>query len=92
MRLSKEDSVLDLGCGEGSVTIPIAKKVAKLTAIDSSEKMLELLKEKCEKKEIANVDIIQGKLEEVKVKDIGNYDVVLFSIIQWNLHPKTNNS
>ena len=92
MRLSKNDSVLDLGCGEGSVTIPIAKKVTKVTAIDSSEKMLELLKEKCEKEEIANVDIIQGKLEEVKVKDIGNYDVVLFSIIQWNLHPKTSHN
>jgi len=68
------------------------KKVAKLTAIDSSEKMLELLKEKCEKKEIANVDIIQGKLEEVKAEDIGNYDIVLFSIFQWNLHPKTSYS
>ena len=68
------------------------KKVAKLTAIDSSEKMIELLKEKCEKEEIANVDIIQGKLEEVKVEDLGNYDVVLFSIFQWNLHNKANNS
>ena len=72
--------------------MPIAKKVAKLTAIDSSEKMFELLKEKCEKEEIANVDIIQENLEEITVEDIGNYDVVLFSIFQWNLHLKTNNS
>jgi len=72
--------------------LPIAKKVAKLTAIDSSEKMFELLKEKCEKEEIANVDIIQENLEEITVEDIGNYDVVLFSIFQWNLHLKTNNS
>jgi len=79
MRLSKKDSVLDLGCGEGSVTLPIAKKVANLTAIDSSEKMLELLKEKCEKKEIANVNIIQGDLEEIKVEDVGKHDIVLSS-------------
>jgi ubiquinone/menaquinone biosynthesis C-methylase UbiE len=79
MSLNREDSLLDLGCGEGSVTLAIAKKVAKVTAIDSSENMLELLKEKCEKEELANVDIVQGKLEEMKVEDLGNYDIVLSS-------------
>jgi len=79
MKLSKKDSVLDLGCGSGSITVPIAKKSSYITAIDSSEKMLELLKEKCEKEEIANVDIIHGNLEEITVDDVGNHDIVLFS-------------
>jgi len=79
MKLSKNDSVLDLGCGEGSITLPIAKKVAKLTAVDSSEKMLELLEEKCDKEKIANVNIILKNLEEITVDDVGNHDIVLSS-------------
>lgn len=41
--------------------------------------MLEILKEKCEKEKIANVNIIQGNLEETIVEDVGNYDIVLSS-------------
>ncbi len=37
---------LDLGCGEGSITLPIAKQVRKVTGVDSSTKMLELLNKK----------------------------------------------
>ena len=40
--LDENDSVLDLGCGEGSITLPLAKKVRKVTGVDSSVKMLEL--------------------------------------------------
>lgn len=42
--LDENDTVLDVGCGEGSVTIPIAEKVRKVIGIDSSPKMLEYLK------------------------------------------------
>ena len=42
--LTDEYSVLDVGCGEGSVTIPIAKRVKKVNGVDSSPKMLEYLK------------------------------------------------
>ena len=41
LKLDENDSVLDVGCGEGSITIPLAKKVKKVTGIDSSPKMLE---------------------------------------------------
>ena len=44
MILSKEDTLLDVGCGEGSVTIPLSKEVARVTAIDATDKMLEILK------------------------------------------------
>ena len=36
IRLSKEDTVLDLGCGEGSITIPLAKKSKSVTGVDST--------------------------------------------------------
>jgi len=79
MRISKEDSVLDLGCGEGTITIPLAKKVKKVTAVDSSKRMLEILEEKCEKENIANVEIIKENLEDVTVEQVGKQDIVLLS-------------
>jgi len=79
MRISKEDSVLDLGCGEGSITIQLAKLTKKITAIDSSKRMLEILEGKCEKENIANVEIIKQNLEDVTVEQVGKHDIVLLS-------------
>ena len=40
MPLEKEMRVLDLGCGCGRLTVPVAKRVKQVTALDSSKKML----------------------------------------------------
>lgn len=79
MEISKEDSVLDLGCGEGSITIPIAKKAKKVTAIDSSKRMLEILESKCKNQSINNVKIIEEDLEDVTLEKVGKHDIVLLS-------------
>lgn len=77
--LSKNDTVLDIGCGEGTITIPIAKKVKSVTGIDSAENMLKILNEKSNKENINNVNTILKPIEEIRYKDIGNYDVVVAS-------------
>ena len=35
------DSVLDVGCGPGRITVPMASRAKRVTALDSSSKMLE---------------------------------------------------
>lgn len=50
LELSKEDTVLDLGCGEGTLSLELANKVKHVTGLDSAEKMLELFEEKAENK------------------------------------------
>ncbi|MGN1362458.1 MAG: class I SAM-dependent methyltransferase [Methanobrevibacter sp.] len=77
--LSKNDTVLDIGCGEGTITIPIAKKVKSVTGIDSAENMLRILNEKCDKENIDNVNTILKPIEEIRYEDIGNYDAVVAS-------------
>ncbi len=77
--LNKEDSVLDLGCGEGSITLPIAKKVKTVTGIDSSKKMLEILNDKCEKMNINNVKTIKMDLNNLNVEKLGKFDIVIAS-------------
>lgn len=77
--LSKEDTVLDVGCGEGSITIPIAKKVKSVTGIDSSEKMLEFLNKKAKDEDIENITTILKPIEDISYDEIGDYDVIVAS-------------
>lgn len=42
---SPESTVLDIGCGAGTLAIPLASTVRSVTAMDISDKMLELLKQ-----------------------------------------------
>jgi len=79
MILSKEDTVLDVGCGEGSVTIPLSKEVASVTAIDATDKMLEILDEKIKEQEINNIETIKDDVNYVTLEKYGNYDIVLAS-------------
>ena len=41
--VNKEETILDLGCGDGTITIPLAKRAKSVTGVDSAYKMLEIL-------------------------------------------------
>ena len=77
--LDENDTVLDVGCGEGSVTIPIAKKVKKVIGVDSSPKMLEYLEKRASDNGIDNIESILKPIEEISYEDIGDVDVVVCS-------------
>ncbi|WP_458454069.1 class I SAM-dependent methyltransferase [Methanobrevibacter sp.] len=77
--LDEKDTVLDVGCGEGSVTIPIAKRVKKVIGLDSSPKMLEYLEKRACEQNIENIETILKPIEEISYEDIGNVDVVVCS-------------
>lgn len=77
--LDSKDTVLDLGSGEGAVTSLIAEKVAKITAIDSSPMMLELLRQRCEHDKIDNINIVEMDIEDSNVDTVGHYDVIVAS-------------
>lgn len=77
--LDENDTVLDLGCGEGSITLPLASKVKSVTGVDSSTKMLELLKKRADENNINNVKSILKPLEDITYEDVGPHDVVLAS-------------
>ncbi len=79
IKTEPSDSVLDIGCGNGVITIPLAQKANKVTAMDISGKMLEILAKKAEDSDLKNIDIINQRLEDLKASEIGKHDVVVAS-------------
>ncbi len=55
MALTGDDVVLDIGCGPGALSIPLAKKVKEVIAIDFSAQMLEELKAYAKSEGISNI-------------------------------------
>ena len=57
-------SVLDVGSGPGTLAVPLARRVALVTALDFSPAMLALLRERCQAEGIANVAAVLGNWED----------------------------
>ena len=79
INVSKEDTILDLGCGDGSITIPLAKKAKSVTGVDSAYKMLEILNENAKKEGIENIRTLEEDLSNIRINDVGKHDIVVAS-------------
>ena len=64
-KLTKEDTVLEIGPGIGTLTIELAKKAKKVIAIEQDTTIFNILKKRLEKEQIDNVELING--DAVKV-------------------------
>lgn len=81
MALTPDSRVLDIGAGPGSLAIPLAGRVAHVTAVEPAEGMMEVLKQNIETYGIRNIDCVYKDWESV---DSGSdlcppYDVVFAS-------------
>ena len=75
-------TILDIGAGPGTVTIPLAKAGGAVTAIEPSKGMLARLTENASKEEVSNIRCIPKKWEDVEIGkdiDVEEHDVVLAS-------------
>jgi SAM-dependent methyltransferase len=78
LKLRPEDTVLDMGAGTGRLAVPIARCVARVTALDPSGGMLGILRERMEKAGRSNYSCVQMRWEDVVVgRDIEPHDVVI---------------
>jgi SAM-dependent methyltransferase len=73
-------TVLDMGCGSGTLAVPLAKRVSSVTAVDFSGEMLAVVRDRCEAEGIRNITTIHGRWEDDWEKfGIDGYDVAIAS-------------
>lgn len=74
--LKDNDIVLDYGCGTGTTACALASHVKEIQAIDISERMIALSKEKAVACGIENVNFAQADIFDDKYNK-GSFDVIL---------------
>lgn len=74
-RMKERRTALDIGCGPGNMTIPLAGLFEDVTAADSSPRMLERLERECRNKSIGNVRTISTDCMDLEPG--AKYDLVL---------------
>lgn len=79
MRPRKNWAVLDMGCGGGTIAVPLAGKVKSVTAVDFSERMLDIVDQRCRDAGITNVETVQGRWEDDWDRVVAAYDVAIAS-------------
>ena len=63
------EHAVDIGSGEGDVSLFLARGCTKVTAIDQNKKMLEVLKERFRREKFPQIEVRQGDMEHLPLPD-----------------------
>ncbi|MGH9286289.1 MAG: class I SAM-dependent methyltransferase, partial [Acidimicrobiales bacterium] len=63
----RRGSVIDVGAGPGRHALPLAARVAAVTAVDSSPGMLAVLGREARRRDITNLTLVKARWGEVEV-------------------------
>ena len=85
--LTKEMIIADLGCGTGFFSIPVARRVKKVFALDIQEEMLDILREKIKKEKITNIEVILSGESYIPLSD-KSVDILLMANVFHELEDK----
>lgn len=70
--------VLDLGCSGGFFSFSIARKAKSITAIDADKHIIDRNRRIARSLDIGNIDFIENRITPKLLRELPNYDVVLF--------------
>lgn len=81
IQVTPESRILDIGAGPGTLSIPFARRVKKVVAIEPSPGMVSVMKEKATELSVNNLSVIEKRWEEINPDfDLdGSFDVVIAS-------------
>jgi SAM-dependent methyltransferase len=75
-----DDSVLDIGCGAGRISIPMAQRAARVTAIDSAEKILAFCRQNVLEAGVTNLNVrLLDWKDAVLGQNLEQHDIVIAS-------------
>jgi 2-polyprenyl-3-methyl-5-hydroxy-6-metoxy-1,4-benzoquinol methylase len=82
-------TALDLGCGSGVFSELLASRARKVVAIDGSPAMLDIARRAIRDKGLANIELMEARLEDFGAKVKEGFDlVVCSSVIEYLEHPE----
>jgi len=82
--LDKDFEVLEIGAGPGTLTIPLAEKVKKIVAVESSEMAVDYLKRNLKESRVGNVEILNKNWLEVEDQELKDrFDLAVCSHFLW---------
>ncbi len=88
LRLLPPMEMVDMGAGEGNLSLMLAQRATRVIAVDNSARMIEVGREQAERNGVGNIEFRQGDMEEAPVEDAA-VDLVLFSqSLHHALHPE----
>ena len=68
--LGKSDDILEIGPGMGALTIPMAKVVNSIVAVEKDDRLSDYLRQKLEENHIGNVTIINNDILKVDMEEL----------------------
>lgn len=78
--MQKTDTVLDIGCGPGRISILSAKQAKQVTSLDSAPHMLAYVQENAKRMGVSNINTVLMDWSDVTPgKDVEKHDIVIAS-------------
>ncbi|CAF30430.1 methyltransferase domain-containing protein [Methanococcus maripaludis] len=78
-KIDKNTSILEIGPGPGTYTMPLAREVKEITVVEQSTGMIDILKNRMKEEEIDNINIINKRWDDFKLDADSNPDIVFSS-------------
>lgn len=83
--LNPQAKVLDIGCGPGNYSIPLAELCSSVTALDGASEMCRQLKKKVDQLGVRNIKVLNKLWEEIELDEEGmnkEFDLVFASMTE----------
>ncbi len=77
------EKVLEIGCGTGSHTLELAKRVNEVTALDTDKTMIHLAQSKIKGKRAKNIEFFHGPIEQLTQKPDFDLTLALFNVVTY---------
>jgi SAM-dependent methyltransferase len=74
--VDSKSTVLDIGAGNGAISVPLAKAVRHVTAVEPSSGQVSRLMENAGRAGVGNIRVIPKRWEDTTLHELGCHDVV----------------